>query len=127
MSGVVVDTSTWIDFFAGTAVPSLEAALADGSVVLSPVVVAELISGARHKRDRAAIADLMAGLTLHDTPLEHWVRVGELRRRFRTLGITVSIPDADVAQCALDREGVLLSRDSVFARMAPHCGLRVGG
>lgn len=127
MSGVVVDTSTWIDFFAGIPVPSLEAALADGSVVLSPIVVAELISGARRTRDRAAIADLMARLALHETPLAHWVNVGELRRRCRAFGLTVSIPDAHVAQCALDREGILLSRDAVFARMAPHCGLRVGG
>ena len=59
MSGVVVDTSVWIDFLAGVPVPELEDALTRGIVVLAPVVVAELISGARRPRDRAAIADFL--------------------------------------------------------------------
>ena len=93
MSGVVVDTSIWIDFFAGTSVPSLEEALAHGGVVLSPLVVAELVSGARLARDRAAIADLTTQLTLHDTPLDQWIRVGGLRRSMKAHGITVSTPE----------------------------------
>ena len=118
MSGVVVDTSVWIDFLAGVPVPELEDALARGIVVLPPVVVAELISGARRPRDRAAIADLLQELPLHDTPLDHWVRVGELRRHLGDHGVTVSIPDAHVAQCAIDRNALLLSRDAVFRRIA---------
>jgi predicted nucleic acid-binding protein len=125
VSGVVVDTSVWIDFFAGRAVPSLEEALAHGSVVLSPLVVAELISGARRHRDRAAIADLTLDLTLHETPLDHWIRVGELRRRLRGRGLAVSTPDAHVAQCAIDRDAVLLSRDAVFTRIAALAKLRL--
>jgi predicted nucleic acid-binding protein len=125
VSGVVVDTSIWIDFFAGASVPSLEAALAHGGVVLSPIVVAELVSGARLARDRAAIADLTMQLTLHDTPLDHWIRVGELRRSMKANGMTVSTPDAHVAQCALDRRALLLSRDTIFPKIARHSELRV--
>ena len=125
MSVVVVDTSVWIDFFAGTSMPSLETALAHGAVVLSPIVVAELVSGARLARDRAAIADLTTQLTLHDTPLDHWIRVGGLRRNMKAHGITVSTPDAHVAQCALDRRAVLLSRDAIFPKIARHSELRV--
>jgi predicted nucleic acid-binding protein len=81
VSGVVADTSVWIDFLTGRAVPALEESLEQGLVVLPPLVVAELVSGARRPRDRAAIADLVGDLPWHETPLEHWVRVGELRRR----------------------------------------------
>jgi predicted nucleic acid-binding protein len=125
VSGVVVDTSAWIDFFAGRPVPSLEDALAQGSVVLAPLVVAELISGASRPRDRDSIADLMRELPLHETPVEHWLRVGDLRRQLRGRGLAVSTPDAHVAQCALDRNAVLLSRDAVFARMAAIAKLRL--
>ena len=97
MSGVVVDTSVWI----------------------------ELVSGARVARDRAAIADLTRQLTLHDTPLDHWIRVGELRRSLKARGISASTPDAHVAQCALDRRALLLSRDAIFPKIARHCELRV--
>jgi predicted nucleic acid-binding protein len=125
VNGVVVDTSVWIDFLAGVPIPALEEALARGVVVLAPVVVAELISGARRARDRAAIADLLAELSLHDTPIDHWIRVGELRQALRDRGITVSTPDAHVAQCAIDRDALLLSRDAVFRRVARHSRLKV--
>ncbi|MBI1785974.1 MAG: PIN domain-containing protein [Acidobacteria bacterium] len=125
VSGVVVDTSVWIDFFAGRPAPELEAALQAGWVVLPPVVVAELVSGARRPGERAAIARLVAELLIHDTPPQHWIRVGELRRQLSEKGLAVSTPDAHVAQCALERSAVLLSRDVIFGRIAAHCPLRV--
>ena len=126
VSGVVVDTSVWIDFFAGRAAPGLEAALAQGLAVLPPIVVAELVSGARDRRERAALRDLLQDLPLHETPRDHWVRVGELRRQLGEGGLSVSTPDAHVAQCALDRNALLLTRDSVFARIARQSPLRLG-
>ncbi len=125
MSGVVADTSVWIDFFAGRPVPSLEDALAHGLVVLAPLAVAELIGGARRPRERAAIAELLQELPLHETPLAHWIAVGELRRGLKDKGVSASTPDAHVAQCALDRGALLLSRDAVFARIARVSSLRV--
>lgn len=118
MRGLVVDTSAWIDFFGNQDVPALEDALARGMVVLPPVVVAELISGAHRPRERSAIADLLQDLTVHETPLEHWIRVGELRRSLREKGLSVSTPDAHVAQCALDRGAPLLAGDRIFRHIA---------
>ena len=126
MSGVVADTSVWIDFFAGVPTPALEEALAHSLVVLPPVVVAELVSGATRPRERAAIEDLVRELPMHDTPRSHWVRVGELRRQLRARGLNTSTPDAHVAQCAMDRDAVLLARDAVFTRIARHAPLRLG-
>jgi tRNA(fMet)-specific endonuclease VapC len=125
--GLVVDTSAWIDFFAGRPVPLLEDALALGTVVLPPVVVAELISGARKKSHKAALVDLLEDLPVHETPRDHWVRVGELRRRLMDAGETISTSDAHVAQCALDRSAPLLSHDRVFERIARHVHLRLAG
>jgi tRNA(fMet)-specific endonuclease VapC len=126
VSGVIADTSVWIDFLAGIPTPALEEALARSVVVLPPIVVAELVSGARRSRDRAAIEDLLRELPLHETPRNHWVRVGELRRSLRMKGVATSTPDAHVAQCAIDRDAVLLSRDATFPRIARHSTLRLG-
>jgi len=125
VSGVVVDTSVWIDFFCGRPALALEDALRQGAAVLPPVVIAELISGAQHARDQAAIAGLVEELPVHETPPAHWIRTGELRRLLKQKGLSVSTPDAHIAQCALDRDAVLLSRDAVFTRMARLCPLRV--
>jgi predicted nucleic acid-binding protein len=126
VSGIVADTSVWIDFFAGVPTPSLEDALAQGLVVLPPVVVAELVSGATRPRERAAIADLLQELPLHETPRSHWVRVGELRRHLRARGVSSSTTDVHVAQCAIDRDAILLARDAIFDRITRHTALRLG-
>jgi hypothetical protein len=123
--GLVVDTSVWIDFFGGRSIPLLEDALALGTVVLPPIVVAELVSGARKASERAALVDLLADLPIHETPREHWIRVGVLRRRLIEKGHSISTPDAHVAQCALDRDAPLLSRDRAFSRIARHAPLRL--
>ncbi|HEX3528993.1 MAG TPA: PIN domain-containing protein [Thermoanaerobaculia bacterium] len=117
-SELIVDSSSWIDFFHGVELPGLEAALERERVVLPPIVVSELVSGARAPRDLALITDLLVDLPVHQTPLEHWIRVGELRRFLQGRGLTVSTPDAHVAQCALDRGAWLLSGDGVFPLIA---------
>lgn len=117
MSAVVVDSSVWIEFFRGRDLPTLEEALSEGRVLVPPLVVAELVSGATSRGDSQKVADLVRDLELVETPREHWVRVGELRRRLRSRGLSVSTPDAHVAQCALDVRGILLSNDAVFRRI----------
>lgn len=125
MSAIVVDTSAWIEFLAGRPVPALEDGLVHGAVVVPPIVVAELVSGARRAGERDALEALFDDLPLHDTPRTHWMRVGNLRRELRGRGLTVSTPDAHVAQCALDLGGILVTQDSVFRRIARIVPLRV--
>lgn len=127
MRGILVDTSVWIDFFAGKTVTALEEALAAQAVVLAPLVVAELVSGAVRPRERKAIIELVRDLPIHETPRSHWVSVGELRRELRGRGLSVSTPDAHIAQCALDRQAPLLSRDAVFGKIAEVVPLRLVG
>jgi len=124
-AGLIVDTPVWVDFFAGETIPLLEDALALGTVVLAPVVVAELVSGVGEGPDRDALVELLEDLPLHETPRDHWARVGALRRRLGEVGHAVSTPDAHVAQCALDRGAPLLSRDRVFGRIAARTPLRL--
>ena len=122
---LIVDASAWIDFFHGIDLPTLEAALERGGVVLPPIVVSELVSGARTPRDLALLTDLLIDLPVHETPVEHWIRVGELRKFLRGRGLSVSTPDAHVAQCALERGAWLLSGDGAFPAMAQFVPLRL--
>jgi predicted nucleic acid-binding protein len=122
---LIVDASSWIDFFHGLELPVLDEALELGRIVLPPIVVSELVSGARTPRDLALITDLLIDLPVHPTPLEHWIRVGELRRFLQDRRLSVSTPDAHVAQCALDRGAWLLSGDGVFPSIAKLVPLQV--
>jgi len=125
VSAVVVDSSVWIDLFRGRDFPALEEALAEGRVLVPPLVIAELVSGATSRGDAKRVEDLVQELDLVETPRAHWVRVGELRRRLRGRGLSVSTPDAHVAQCTLDVGGVLLSTDAVFRRIARLTDMRL--
>jgi predicted nucleic acid-binding protein len=125
VAGVVVDTSVWVDFFAGRTSELLVEALANDAVIIPPVVVAELVTGASTPSQRSLIGELLQDAPIHETPLDHWIQVGDLRRRLAGKGLTITTPDAHVAQCALDRDAVLMTRDAVFQRIARHTRLRL--
>ena len=124
MSAVVVDTSAWIDYFGGRPAERLDEAMQTGVVVVPPIVVCELLSGVK-ARDRGALLELLADLEVAAASFTHWVAVGDLRAALQRRGLAVSTPDALVAQCALERDALLLSQDAVFTRMAAFVPLRV--
>jgi predicted nucleic acid-binding protein len=97
VSALVVDTSSWIAWLAG-----------GGS-------------------ERAEFQDMRSDLTAVGTDPEHWFRVGRLRAELRARGLSVSTPDAHVAQCAIDTGGVLLTEDRVFEKIAKVVPLKVAG
>ena len=125
MSAIAVDTSVWIDFFRGEPLPQLERALDRSLVLLPPLVCAELLSSPLPARKRSELIGMLRDLPLHPVPFEHWVAVGALRARLLGRGVSVSSPDAHVAQCAIECEGTLWSRDKVFRSVAKHSSLRL--
>lgn len=94
-------------------------------MVLAPLVIAELLSGDLTPPLRDLVSGLLQDYPLHATPLQHWMSVGTLRRTLRARGLTVTLPDAHVAQCALDLDALLLTRDEIFAQIARHTSLRL--
>lgn len=122
---LVVDTSIWIEFFRGRPLPALEEALGQGAVVLPPIVAAELMSAPLRARERAALSDLLDDLPLCPTPIAHWKAVGRLRARCSGLGLSISTPDAHVAQCAIELGATLWTLDAIFAKLAERKLLRL--
>jgi tRNA(fMet)-specific endonuclease VapC len=125
VSALVVDTSSWISYFAGRGAAAIDEALAEGRLFLPPIVAAELLSGRLPPKQRGDLEDLLASLPLCRADLRHWFRVGRLRHDLARKSLSVSTPDAHVAQCAIDLRGELLTEDRIFGLMAKHCALRV--
>jgi predicted nucleic acid-binding protein len=123
---VIADTSTWIDHLAGTPNPEMDAALRAETVVFPPLVVSELFAGADSLERRAMIGEFLQDFPIHATDLDHWMALGDLRRNLRRHGLNVTLPDAHVAQCALDLDATLLTRDAIFGLIAEHVPLRLG-
>ena len=59
MSALVVDTSSWIAWFAGGGSPLIGEALEEGRVHLPVVVAAELLSGRLDGSERADLQDFL--------------------------------------------------------------------
>lgn len=123
---VIVDSSVWIDFLEGERIAAVEKAMTEEQLGLPPLVIAELLSGDLTLAQREVIGELLQDYPVHETPLEHWMNVGKLRRLLRSRGINATIPDAHVAQCALDLDATLLTRDDIFTSIASHTPLRLG-
>ena len=125
MSALVVDTSSWIAYFAGGGSPLVDEALSEGRLYLPVVVAAELLSGRLTEPERRDLEDLLSDLPALGGDVEHWFRVGRLRSSLLLRGLSVSTPDAHVAQCAIDLGGTLLAEDGIFARIAEVAPLRL--
>lgn len=124
MNVLVVDTSSWISYFNGKNNDDIELALKEARVYLPPIVVAELMSGKMKSSDIEKLQSFLNELPLCETNIEHWVRVGKMRRQLMAKGLTVSTPDAHVAQCALDLDGYLVTEDRIFSSIAHQVNLK---
>lgn len=125
VSALVVDTSIWIAYFRGEELPLVDRALKDGVVILPAVVAAELMSGVRRTAKAAELRDFLNCLRWHGLDPEHWIRVGILRAQLGKKGLSISTPDAHVAQCALDLHASLYALDHCFPLMAKQTALQL--
>jgi predicted nucleic acid-binding protein len=122
---VVADSSVLIDHVNGRGVRALEEALANDLLIVPPLVIAELVSGGRGSSEITAISQVLTNVRMHETSLYHWIAVGNLRRNLKQHGLTVTIPDAHVAQCAIDLDATLIARDKFFRLIAEHIPRRL--
>lgn len=120
---VCVDSSTFIAFFRddpGADVDHLRRALVEGTAVLPPSALAELLSD-RHLPEE--LEYLLLHLPLLPLLDGYWERVGYLRRRLLEAGRKAKLADVLIAQCCIDHGTLLLTRDADFQTFVRYCDL----
>ena len=117
------DTSCWIAYFAGQKgrdVDLLDSALRDKSIVLSPVVLAELLSSP----DRGhAQEDYLKAVPLIELTEGFWARAGKTCASLAKHKYRAKLADALIAQSCIDGKVALLTRYRNFQPFARHAGL----
>ncbi len=121
---IAIDTSSMIAYFEGVSgadVSAVDDALRLGQACLAPAVVAELFSGTLPPRVRTLVAELprlelLAGF---------WERSGALRALLRSKRLRARLGDALIAQCSIDHEVPLVTRDRDFRHHVKLGGLRL--
>ena len=112
---MLVDTAVWIDWIRGretVATRLLDIALDKGDVVLAPVIVQELLQGARDEPSLDELKAMLSGQPMLMPGLETHVAAAEVYARCRWRGLTVRSPhDCLIACLALEHGEPLLAED----------------
>ena len=111
---IAADTSTWISFFEGEQgddVLALARALESRQVVVPPPVLTELLSDPELS---ASVAQTLMELTLVAMKDGFWHRAGKLRAKVLARKRKARLGDALIAQCCIDADIALITRDGDF-------------
>jgi len=127
---VLVDTTVWIDFFAGKSTPEvdeLERLLNAGEDICTcGVILTEVLQGIRKDDDyRRTLSQLDSFLFL---PMKRqtFLAAAELFRSLRRRGITIRKPvDCMIASVCMEHDIALLHNDRDFDPLETYCGMKV--
>lgn len=127
---LVVDSSVWIDFFAGRPLPHVQrldaALLSDQDIGVPDIVRLEVLSGVRDEAVLRKIINSFDALHRLAARDDDWDQAAGLYRLCKQKGVTVrSVVDCLIAQLTLREAATLLAHDRDFALMARHCALKL--
>lgn len=115
---IAADTSTWISFFEGAQgkdVAALAKALEARQVVMPPPVLTELLSDPQL---HPSVAQTLLELPLVPLKDAFWRRAGKLRAKALARRKKARLGDALIAQCCIDADIALITRDRDFKAFA---------
>jgi predicted nucleic acid-binding protein len=122
---IAADTSAWISFFEGGEgddVIALTKALQARQVVMVPPVLTELLSDPGLS---PSVAQTLLELPMVPLKDEFWYRAGKLRSKALARKRKARLGDALIAQCCIDADIPLITRDGDFKAFAETLKLRL--
>jgi hypothetical protein len=122
---ILVDTSVWIDFFAGKELPHVarleQSILEEEDLALCGIVLTEILQGISddtvHRRVKRYIRPLLM------LPMEEsvFLKAADIYRELRKKGVTIrKTNDCIIAATVLEHRCQLLHNDRDFSRIAGH-------
>ena len=127
---MIVDSSTWIDFFEGKDLPHAarleEAVRGQEDLATLGIVVTEVLQGFRSDAEFERARAVLENVPTIEPTLDRHVRAAHLFRALRRKGVTVAgMIDCVIAQTCIDLKTELLSPDVDFERIARNSPLRL--
>jgi len=125
---VLVDTSVWIELFAGRQIPQvniLETLITEKSdICVCGIILTEVLQGIRREKEYIKTKGLFESLIFLPMTYTTFVRSAEMYRDLRHRGITIRNPvDCMIASVAIEHDIPLLHNDRDFNRIEEHFGL----
>jgi len=120
MKYILVDTCIWVDFFkdSNAAVSDrLETLISEDRVLMSDVVRAELLVGARDKKELEELNSVLDGLKVAEIDSQTFIKAGELGFLMRREGFTLPLTDLLITAQALHQETQIWTSDNHFSTL----------
>jgi predicted nucleic acid-binding protein len=118
---VLVDTSVWIDFLKKGRTPDggrLETLIKTDSACLTPLIRAEILSGARNEKDYQTLSSTLSAVKMLTEPKDLWDRIARIRYTLARRGFQVSVPDLSIALYAEFHRCPVFTTDKAFKTIA---------
>jgi len=127
---LLVDTSVWIDYFAGRQTPQtafFKNAVREGAdVALTQLILAEILQGVPSDAEFVKLRKVLSSFPiLPPASDETYVHAARLYRTGRRRGVTIrSLIDCLIAAIALEHGAAVLHRDRDFDRISEYAPLK---
>jgi predicted nucleic acid-binding protein len=118
---VLVDTSAWVEFLRRKESPAgrlVDALLAEDRLCTVAPIVAEVVSGARDRKEYETLRRSFGALRRLAEPEDLWDRIAEARYALARKGTQAAILDLWIAVAAAHAGVPLLTLDADFERIA---------
>ncbi|MGB4362095.1 MAG: PIN domain-containing protein [Rhodoferax sp.] len=112
MKLVLIDTCAWIDFLRqpqGGLGDQVEKLLATDGAALCGVVQAELMQGAKGRKELDQLDFLLANVPCFEITAADWLGAGRLLAQLHAKGLQVPLSDALIAVCAKRNQAPVLT------------------
>lgn len=115
-SGVLIDTSVWIEFFRkASSVGDAVAELLNKELVwVTGIVLFELVQGTKAEVEKAHIVSRLTSLRYVEMSVMVWQKAGELARLLKKNGLTLPVSDIILAAVALEHNLQVFTLDKNF-------------
>jgi hypothetical protein len=127
---ILVDTSVWIDFFAGRDLPHVAALeqfiLENEDLALCGIILTGILQGIADDKTHRRVRSDLSPLIMLPMPETVFLRAADIYRKLRKAGITIrKSNDCVIAATAMEHRCRLLHNDKDFLPIAEHCALKV--
>ena len=127
---VLIDTTVWIDFFAGKQLPHvsiLESLIKKREdICICGIILTEVLQGIREISEFRKTQELFHAIIFLPMPYSVFFGAAEIYRNLRSKGITIrNSVDCMIASVAIENDIMLLHNDRDFKPIEKHLGLKV--
>ena len=127
---VLIDTTVWVDFFAGRQLPHVAALerLIKGreDICICSIILTEVLQGIREKNEFRKTKKLFNTMIFLPMPYSVFLGAAEIYRTLRRKGITIrNSIDCMIGSVAIENDIILLHNDRDYIPIERHLGLKV--